>query len=203
LRSFANAARQLGSSVAILSSAYHLRERLAQLLFLYHENAADLFPRKIIHIAREGINDSPTSSKRRRGFRRVEGKAQLHVPRPTVSENVDPETFPEQLEFLADEVTTFVRCLNEFPEFTDEAVNASILSFEGDLKVTGLDVHGFSFTHTGDLVLVFVFKGLRRYAFACSEDTGHDSWFQVNSGMQQCNDISTTCRLKWVNISMT
>ncbi|KIM47068.1 hypothetical protein M413DRAFT_23353 [Hebeloma cylindrosporum] len=134
LRSFANAARQLGSSVAILSSAYHLRERLAQLLFLYHENAADLFPRKIVHIAREGISDSPTSSKRRRGFRRVKGKAQLHVPRPTVSENVDPETFPEQLEFLANEVTTFVRCLNEFPEFTDEAVNASILSFEGDLK---------------------------------------------------------------------
>lgn len=26
--------------------------------------------------------------------------------------------------------------LNEFPEFTDEAVNASILSFEGDLKVS-------------------------------------------------------------------
>lgn len=139
---------------------------MAQLLFLYHENAADLFPRKIVHIAREGINDS--------GFRRVKGKAQLHVPRPTVSENVDPETFPEQLEFLANEVTTFVRCLNEFPEFTDEAVNASILSFEGDLKVTNLDVHDSSFTHTSNLVLVFVFKGLRRYAFIRFEDTGYN-----------------------------
>lgn len=127
LRNFANAARQLGSSVAILSSAFHLRERLALLLFLYHENAADLFPRKIAHIVKETPADFQ--------IKRVRGKARLHVPRPTVPENVDPESFPEQLEFLAKEVTTFLRCLNEFPEFTDEAVNASILSFEGDLKV--------------------------------------------------------------------
>ena len=30
---------------------------------------------------------------------------------------------------------TFLHCLNEFPEFTDEALNASIVAFEGDLKV--------------------------------------------------------------------
>jgi len=30
---------------------------------------------------------------------------------------------------------SFLKCLNEFPEFTDEAVNTSIKSFEGDLKV--------------------------------------------------------------------
>ena len=42
-------------------------------------------------------------------------------------------------EHFAVEVTTFLNCLNEFPEFTDEAVNASIRSFEGDLKV-GLGV---------------------------------------------------------------
>ncbi len=89
LRNFANAARQLGSSVAILSSAFHLRERLAQLLFLYQENAADLFPRKVLHIVRETAADDPIG-RRRRHFRRVKGKAQLHVPRPTVAENVDP-----------------------------------------------------------------------------------------------------------------
>ncbi|PPQ66540.1 hypothetical protein CVT26_009513 [Gymnopilus dilepis] len=135
LRNFANAARQLGSSVAILSSTFHLRDRLAQLLFLYHENAANLFPRKIAHVARDGNADSPSASRRKKAFiRRVKGKAQLHVPRPTVAENLDPESFPEQLEQLAKEVTNFLRCLNEFPEFTDEAVNASILSFEGDLN---------------------------------------------------------------------
>lgn len=135
LRNFANAARQLGSSVAILSSAYHLRDRLAQLLFLYHENAADLFPRKISHTARENTDDSEAATQHRKIFRRVRGKAQLHVPRPTVNEKLDAESFPHQFEQFSKEVTTFLRCLNEFPEFTDEAVNTSILSFEGDLKV--------------------------------------------------------------------
>lgn len=135
LRNFANAARQLGSSVAILSSTFHLRDRLARLLFLYRENAADIFPSKIGHIAREPFGESQLSSRRRRGFRKFKGKAELHIPRPTVTENLDPETFPQQFEFLGKEVTTFLKCLNEFPEFTDEAVNSSILSFESDLKV--------------------------------------------------------------------
>jgi len=81
------------------------------------------------------MGESPTTSRRRWGLRRVTGKAQLHVPRPTVSENLDPESFPEQLELLAKEVMSFLRCLNEFPEFTDEVVNASIMIFDGDLRV--------------------------------------------------------------------
>lgn len=81
------------------------------------------------------MGESPTTSRRRWGLRTVTGKAQLHVPRPTVSENLDPESFPEQLELLAKEVMSFLRCLNEFPEFTDEVVNASIMVFDGDLKV--------------------------------------------------------------------
>ncbi|KAH9478461.1 hypothetical protein JR316_0008916 [Psilocybe cubensis] len=113
---------------------YHLRDRLAQLLFLYHENAADLFPRKISHIARETTEDSEAATQHRKIFRRVRGKAQLHVPRPTVNEKLDAESFPQQFEQFSKEVMTFLRCLNEFPEFTDEAVNTSILSFEGDLK---------------------------------------------------------------------
>lgn len=36
----------MGSSVGILSSAFHLRERLAYVLFLFRKNAANLFPRK-------------------------------------------------------------------------------------------------------------------------------------------------------------
>jgi hypothetical protein len=48
---------------------------------------------------------------------------------------LDPESFPEQLELLAKEVMSFLRCLNEFPEFTDEVVNASIMIFDGDLRV--------------------------------------------------------------------
>lgn len=67
------------------------------------------------------------------------GKTPPHLRRPPVSEDsLDPENFPEQLEMFACEVTTFLNCLNEFPEFTDEAVNSSIKSFEGDLKVSSL-----------------------------------------------------------------
>jgi hypothetical protein len=53
-----------------------------------------------------------------------------------VNEDLDLEFFPQQLEALAADVTTFLKCLNEFPEFTDEAVNASIMAFEGDLKAS-------------------------------------------------------------------
>lgn len=53
-----------------------------------------------------------------------------------ISEKLDIEQFPHYFDSLASDVTTFLNSLNEFPEFTDEAVNISILSFEGDLKVS-------------------------------------------------------------------
>lgn len=120
--------------MAILSSAFHLRERLAQILFLYHENAADLFPRKITHISRDAVVD-PKRGRRGKQQKTPKNKTPPHVARPIVTENLDPERFPEQLEALAKDVITFLNCLNEFPEFMDEAVNASIVAFEGDLKV--------------------------------------------------------------------
>lgn len=55
-------------------------------------------------------------------------------------ESLDAEDFPYQIGMLARDVITFLDCLNEFPEFTDEAVNSSILSLEGDLKV-GVNQH--------------------------------------------------------------
>ncbi|KAJ6612693.1 hypothetical protein B0H10DRAFT_2278752 [Mycena sp. CBHHK59/15] len=135
LRNFANASRQLGSSVAILSSAFHLRERIAQLLFLYRENAADLFPRKIPHATRETVVDAKIKGRRRVKPPKVgRYSAPPHVARPTIDESLDLEKFPEQFEALAHDIVTFGRCLNEFPEFTDEAINASITSFEGDLR---------------------------------------------------------------------
>ncbi|KAK7047424.1 hypothetical protein VNI00_006655 [Paramarasmius palmivorus] len=137
LRNFSNAARQLGSSAAILSSAFQLRRRLAYILFLYHENAADLFPRKISHPSPTQPSPAETAKKRRmRSAAALSAryKALPHAARPTVSEPLDLEDFPCQFELLAQDVMTLLRCLNEFPEFTDEAVNASITSFNGDLK---------------------------------------------------------------------
>ncbi|KAI0064262.1 WD40 repeat-like protein [Artomyces pyxidatus] len=130
LRNFSNAARQLGSSVGILSSAFHLRERLTQIAYLFRENAADLFPRKVSHQPKESLV-SPNVLPRRR---RAKSKAPPHVRRPLVFDGLDPEDFPVQLGLFARDVVTFLHCLNEFPEFTDEAVNASIVAFEGDLK---------------------------------------------------------------------
>ncbi|KAJ6495374.1 WD40 repeat-like protein [Mycena sanguinolenta] len=133
LRNFANAIRQIGSSVAIQSSAFHLRGRIAQMLFLYQENAADLFPRTIAHASRENFVDPKI-----KGRRKMKGpktyRAPPHVSRPKIDENLDLEKFPEQFEALANNIVTFSRHLNEFPEFTDEAINASITSFEGDLR---------------------------------------------------------------------
>ncbi|KAM5543424.1 hypothetical protein V8D89_002675, partial [Ganoderma adspersum] len=130
LRNFANAARQLGSSVGILSSSYHLRGRLAQLLYLFRENAADLFPRKVSRQSRDSLTNPQLAQYRKR----VRDRAPPHVHNPIVMEKLDPEDFPDQLQMFAQDVTTFLDCLNEFPEFTDEAVNAAVLSLEGDLK---------------------------------------------------------------------
>lgn len=82
---------------------------------LFHENASDLFPRKIQH-----NKPSPPVTDA--------------VARPTVNEDLDLEYFPEQFESLAVDVKKFVQSLNEFPEFMDDAVNASVEAFEGDLK---------------------------------------------------------------------
>ncbi|PFH49908.1 hypothetical protein AMATHDRAFT_146529 [Amanita thiersii Skay4041] len=135
LRNFSNAARQLGSSIAILSSSYHLRTRLAHLLFLFRENAACLFPRRISRPRIDGDTESSSASaSQTRKTRTVKVKGPHHVARPTVTERLDAEDFPKQLELLATDLTTFLDCLNDFPEFTDEAVNTAIRAFERDLK---------------------------------------------------------------------
>ncbi|KAJ4474338.1 hypothetical protein J3R30DRAFT_3295652 [Lentinula aciculospora] len=145
LRNFSNAARQLGSSAAILSSAFHLRTRIAHILYLYRLNAADLYPRKIKPPVSTSSAPEIDDKTQRRSKHRLSSKHRVlpHVARPTVDSNIDLEEFPNQFEALAKEVTTFVNCLNEFPEFTDEAVNASISSFEGDLKYWANCLHNY------------------------------------------------------------
>jgi hypothetical protein len=98
---------------------------------LVRENAADLFPRKISRTARsETVVE--TLKKRRRKAKR---NPPPNVRRPVVDEKLDPECFPEQFEGFANDLITFLNCLNEFPEFMDESVNSAILAFELDLKV--------------------------------------------------------------------
>ncbi|EIW78840.1 hypothetical protein CONPUDRAFT_155557 [Coniophora puteana RWD-64-598 SS2] len=134
LRNFANAARQLGSSSGILSSAFKLRERLTKVLFLFRENAANLFPRKVQRQSKESLVNPNLMDRRRRAAAKTKNFPQPPSAGLVLNESLDVETFPDQMESFAREVVVFLNCLNEFPEFTDEAVNGSIRSFEVDLK---------------------------------------------------------------------
>ncbi|EGN95187.1 hypothetical protein SERLA73DRAFT_77198 [Serpula lacrymans var. lacrymans S7.3] len=128
LRNLANAAGQLGSSVGILSSAFRLREQLARILFLFRENAAYLFPRRVQRRARE-THVNPNLMNRRKTPYSPPLAAKL-----VIEEKIDPEIFPKYFEDFAIETETFTKCLNDFSEFVDEDVNASIRSFQGDLN---------------------------------------------------------------------
>lgn len=139
-----------------MSSAFHLRERVAQIAWLFRENAADLFPRKVSHQALEPAVTPDVLPKRKR----ARYKAPPHVRRPLVLEKLDPEDFPGQLGLFSRDVITFLHCLNEFPEFTDDSLNASILAFEGDLKVRAVhDLLG-AMPLTLLLVLGFLLEGI-------------------------------------------
>ena len=103
---------------------------MAQVLYLFHENAADLFPRKVYHQDTSTLpNNVPLRTKRRRP------KTPPNLRTPIISGDLDSEDFPKEMSQFAEDITVFLECLNEFPEFTDEVVNASILAFQGDLKV--------------------------------------------------------------------
>ena len=67
---------------------------------------------------------------------RRKAKAPPHSTSPSVMDDLEAEDFPVQLEKLSHDMVAFLDCLNEFPEFTDEAVNAAIISLEGDLRVS-------------------------------------------------------------------
>lgn len=132
LRNFANASRQLGSSIGLLSSASILRKRLAQVLYLFHSNASDLFPKKVQK--REQPAGDPGISKLRRYRKRLNHKTPHLVQQPVIDDNLDAEHFPRELDALSKDIGEFLECLNEFPEFTDEAIHQSIEAFQGDLK---------------------------------------------------------------------
>ncbi|CAK5263142.1 unnamed protein product [Mycena citricolor] len=135
LQNFVNTIRQLGSSVAILSSAFHIREHTSQLLALYRQNASELFPRRVQAAREPTLRDSTVQAKKER-----ELPPQL-IARPRVNVNLDLEHFPSQFEELANHLVVFVQCLKEFPEFIDESINASISLFEADLRYWASCLH--------------------------------------------------------------
>ncbi|KAF8322778.1 WD40-repeat-containing domain protein [Cantharellus anzutake] len=121
LQSFTNAVGQLGSSVAISSSADELRDCLQRLLQSFRSNAAHLF---------EGGEKELASIPK---FRRFASRYYTRTIRSPLVQADSPATIPEQMASLAHNLTTFVRCLDQIPEFTDQAVNASTALFHDDL----------------------------------------------------------------------
>ncbi|KAI0701046.1 WD40-repeat-containing domain protein [Cytidiella melzeri] len=126
LRNFSNAARPLGGSVGILSSSFHLRKRLPQILHLFRENAADLFPGEVQRREQEAVLNWAARSRRK-------AKVPLRAPSPPITD-IDAEDFPDQLESLSHELANFLECLHELPEVTTETVNRAIVALKGDSK---------------------------------------------------------------------
>jgi hypothetical protein len=107
--------------------------RLHAVQALFHENAATLFPgirSKIIDI------DHKPKSKKAKATARTRSNSKAVFLRPVLTVTPDPETLPEELMALAGDVKAFLEHLEEFPEFVDEALNASITAFECDLRVS-------------------------------------------------------------------
>lgn len=95
-----------------------------------------MYPRKVLRLQREslvGLGRSKLPRRRLARFRassergRRSGRLEL--------DKLGLEDFPQQLELFASDLSTFLYSLNEFPEFTDKAVDAPIIAFEDDLKV--------------------------------------------------------------------
>ncbi|KAG9091772.1 hypothetical protein FRC06_000387 [Ceratobasidium sp. 370] len=141
LQSFANSVRQLGSSVGLMNATYHLRGALIQIEYFFRENAADLFTeirRGSMETARANAKlneDSESDTDSTRKKRRVLDKDRIHTGmRPHVMPVGDFEQFPHEMQKLSRQIEVFVDRLNDIPEFTDELVNATFLSFACDLR---------------------------------------------------------------------
>lgn len=161
LQTFQTAARQLGSSVGLLASASQLRERMHRVQTILNENAAVLFPQiqsKVVDAieapaikkskgGKAGFRRGTTASTNTKDSKeskdpRLPGSGRprsnsngLFMRRPLVTSAIDPETLPQELFGLSMDVKAFLLHLEEFPEFIDDALNASITAFENDLKV--------------------------------------------------------------------
>ncbi|KAL4079435.1 WD40-repeat-containing domain protein [Scleroderma citrinum] len=87
-----------------------------------------------------------------------------NATRPFWDSTLDAQFFPEHLEVFATDVVAFLNCLNEFPEFKDEAVNTSIRAFEGDLKYWACCLR----TYRGQ----FKYPAIQRYIHDLISETG-------------------------------
>ncbi|KAI0075655.1 WD40 repeat-like protein [Panus rudis PR-1116 ss-1] len=127
LKNFGIAARQIGSSVGVLISCTHLRDRLIEVLVLFRENAASLYPRKVIR--KPAAEDS---LREWLYYGRVRAPPGDNYSGPRLA--LGAEEIPATLQSFAKNWRMFLDYLNEFPEFKDEDLTEAISSLEKDLK---------------------------------------------------------------------
>ena len=126
LRKLSNEARQLGSSVGILSASSRLRERLGRVLHLFRENAADLFPREIKRKAADGVALE----------RRLNAHVRVHrvfdFLNFNTSTSLERKDLPAELHMFSRDISTLLECFSQFPDFVDEIPDRSLAD---DLRV--------------------------------------------------------------------
>ncbi|KAF8762034.1 negative gluconeogenesis [Rhizoctonia solani] len=129
LQGFANAVRQLGSSVGLLNATYYLRGSLIQIEYLFRKT-------RLTCSVRFDANEMAVVTPRRAPLRATKAERdRVHTGmRPQIKPLKDIEQLPEEMDRLAQQIHVFVNRLNDIPEFTDELVNASFISFASDLR---------------------------------------------------------------------
>ncbi|KAF8317733.1 hypothetical protein DL93DRAFT_2095693 [Clavulina sp. PMI_390] len=147
LQGFIVAVRQLGSSVGLISSAFQLRARFAQILYLFQLNASTLFDTPV---------DMAEPVWRSKYLKQAKHKTALHELRPIIEFTSDPEAMPIELKLLADDFSSFLGCLNQIPEYDDEIINPPIISFQKDLNYWASCLQDFRgiFFHGGILLIL-------------------------------------------------
>ncbi|KAG2116886.1 WD40-repeat-containing domain protein [Suillus cothurnatus] len=129
LRNFDNGARQLGSSAALLLAASRLRERLVRLLFIFRDNTANLFPRRIARQSREMLVNPNIMDRRGKAHHEA-----LEFQAFIAEDGLATEAIPQEFEGFARDLRMLLHSLNDFPEFRDDAVNSSIHAFVAELE---------------------------------------------------------------------
>ena len=135
LRQLSNAARQLGSSVGILSASFRLCERLSRVLFLFRENAVALFPNKVFKMSQV---DRYWNFKRLRRNRRRNRLLTLVSRFSTSLDHPTAECLPDELTALARDIGTLLDCFSQYPEFVDEVPEQGL---EKELEVSSWDIY--------------------------------------------------------------
>lgn len=142
LRQLSNAARQLGSSVGILSASFRLCERLGRVLFLFRENAIALFPHlKVSQLIRELQVDRYWNFKRQRRHRRRNRLLSLVSRLSNGQGQPTIHGLPNELNALAKDIATLLDCFSQYPEFLDEVPEQTL---EEDIRGWASYLTGFT-----------------------------------------------------------